>query len=572
MNAAVLVVYAILIALVLLASATLLERALTGLRLPARWVWVGALALSVWLPLASLASGARVQSGAEADTLTEGAAPISRIVVVDLPAAGVETANAGAVLQRLGDWRLAVSRTLDSGAASLPKVGLTPTGIAGIWGAASLIVALILTVSLLRLGRRASGWSDENLLGRRVKVSPDLGPATIGVLDPSIVIPRWARELPSHELEIILRHEEEHVRSRDTLVLAIGMLAIAVCPWNPVVWWQARRMKAAVELDCDRRVLREGISPSQYGNLLVALGSRGRIGSLVVPSMAGSTSLLERRLTIMNKAQDRTSVSGVLVTMAMALMLVVVACTTDAPVATNADGASGVVASAEIDANASGAAEARGEEVVAAIWVDRDGTVQVNSVVHPLEDVATAVAPLYEEGGVVSIEAHEAAPYRVLAGIQEQLRAAGLLRVVFVAVESEAQRSPARDVDSVVNRGLAVVLPDTTVVMIQGPPVLLPDTASVRDPRQVQINPRNLLYLDVLPTGRVVVQRGWDPDVRQMVLPETVEALWRILVGQNPNLIALVKTHPDAEYRHMYDVLGALQRANATRFSLQLAE
>jgi biopolymer transport protein ExbD len=43
-------------------------------------------------------------------------------------------------------------------------------------------------------------------------------------------------------------------------------------------------------------------------------------------------------------------------------------------------------------------------------------------------------------------------------------------------------------------------------------------------------------------------------------------------VASNPNLIAAVKTHPDAPYRMMVEVLDALKLANAERISLQILE
>jgi mono/diheme cytochrome c family protein len=168
-----------------------------------------------------------------------------------------------------------------------------------------------------------------------VRVSPDIGPATVGLLTPRIVIPRWATALPRQELELVLHHEAEHVRSRDTLLLALGLAAVVACPWNPLVWWQVRRLKAAVEVDCDRRVLRNGVAPARYGDLLVRLGIAGRLGSLLVPTIAGSTSLLERRLTAMTNMRRRISVPRAVGAIALALLLVGVACTADPPVATD---------------------------------------------------------------------------------------------------------------------------------------------------------------------------------------------------------------------------------------------
>ena len=53
---------------------------------------------------------------------------------------------------------------------------------------------------------------------------------------------------------------------------------------------------------------------------------------------------------------------------------------------------------------------------------------------------------------------------------------------------------------------------------------------------------------------------------------QEIEGLWRQEVAANENLIAAVKTHPDAAYEHMVAVLDALHAANAERISLQILE
>ena len=101
------------------------------------------------------------------------------------------------------------------------------------------------------------------------------------------------------------------------------------------------------------------------------------------------------------------------------------------------------------------------------------------------------------------------------------------------------------------DRGLAIVLPE------QG--------------EEAQVSQRNILHLIVQPTGIVDVRRGEATQIQQM-RPQEIEGLWRSEVTNNPNLIAAVKTHPDAEYRYMVDVLDALHAANAERISLQILE
>jgi biopolymer transport protein ExbD len=101
------------------------------------------------------------------------------------------------------------------------------------------------------------------------------------------------------------------------------------------------------------------------------------------------------------------------------------------------------------------------------------------------------------------------------------------------------------------DKGLAIVLPE------QG--------------EEAQVSQRNILHLIVQPTGTVEVKRGEAVQTQQM-RPQEIEGLWRQEVTQNPNLIAAVKTHPDAAYRYMIDVLDALHAANAERISLQILE
>jgi biopolymer transport protein ExbD len=101
------------------------------------------------------------------------------------------------------------------------------------------------------------------------------------------------------------------------------------------------------------------------------------------------------------------------------------------------------------------------------------------------------------------------------------------------------------------DRGLAIVLPEEGV--------------------EAQVSQRNILHLIVQPNGIVDVRRGESQQVQQLS-PQEVEALWRQEVTANPNIIAAVKTHPQAPYRYMIDVLDALHEANAERISLQILE
>jgi biopolymer transport protein ExbD len=101
------------------------------------------------------------------------------------------------------------------------------------------------------------------------------------------------------------------------------------------------------------------------------------------------------------------------------------------------------------------------------------------------------------------------------------------------------------------DKGLAIVLPEQS--------------------EEVAVSQKNILHLIIQPNGVVDVKRGESQQIQQM-RPAELEGLWRQEVATNPNMIAAVKTHPDAPYRFMVDVLDALHSANAERISLQILE
>lgn len=113
---------------------------------------------------------------------------------------------------------------------------------------------------------------------------------------------------------------------------------------------------------------------------------------------------------------------------------------------------------------------------------------------------------------------------------------------------------------------LIFFLVTTTFPKDKGLAIVLPEEGETQE-----VSQKNILHILVNPTGAVTIKRG-ESQQEQTVRPNDVEAIWRQDVAQNENLIAAVKTHPDAPYRFMVDVLDALQSAGAERISLQVLE
>jgi bla regulator protein BlaR1 len=167
------------------------------------------------------------------------------------------------------------------------------------WRICSATMFLILFAQALLLAGRKRRWQPDEVLGRSVLRSPDVGPAIVGFLRPRIVIPAWIMSAPRQTQGAVIAHEYGHLEASDPQVLTAALLALVLVPWNLPLWWQLHRLRHAIEVDCDARVVRGGHDAVLYSETLIAVGERqsAYVGSIA--AMSESPSLLERRIRIM---------------------------------------------------------------------------------------------------------------------------------------------------------------------------------------------------------------------------------------------------------------------------------
>jgi len=297
-------VRAVAIAAMLAGAAALVDGALRRLGRERRWAWTSALAAAALLPFA------------------------------------------GVLLARLAPKAalgpLALERLLAALAASSPADGASGAGsgmrgwLLGCWVAASagLLLAQAYAMARLRASRRR--WPSARVGGVEVLLSGELGPAVVGVLRPAVVLPAWAVAGPERERDLVLAHERAHIASGDPWLLAAGAAITALVPWNPALWWLRRRLHAAVELDCDRRVLALGCDPGEYGRtLLAAAGRRSR--PLSALALTDPDTLLERRIRAMTEQMQAGGVRRAAALVAGAAVLAVAACELASPARNDRD-------------------------------------------------------------------------------------------------------------------------------------------------------------------------------------------------------------------------------------------
>jgi bla regulator protein BlaR1 len=169
------------------------------------------------------------------------------------------------------------------------------------WGAASLAMFLLLFVSTISLRSKKRKWETGTVAGTPVYLSENIGPAVVGLIRPRIVVPVWLTQSSLAQQSAVISHEKSHIAAGDPQLLAISLCLIVLMPWNFPLWWQLRRLRCAIEIDCDARVLKGGHDFATYGETLIAVGERQSryIGS--VAGMSESRSFLERRLRIMTR-------------------------------------------------------------------------------------------------------------------------------------------------------------------------------------------------------------------------------------------------------------------------------
>jgi hypothetical protein len=130
----------------------------------------------------------------------------------------------------------------------------------------------------------------------------------VGAFNPAIVVPQWVLALEPAQLTLMLRHEQEHRQAGDGRLLTLAQLALIAMPWNVALWWQIFRLRVAVELDCDARVLRKPTARTA----ICCSSSRVRgAGSLLgVTAFAERAAQLERRIRLLARSRMRTSAAA----------------------------------------------------------------------------------------------------------------------------------------------------------------------------------------------------------------------------------------------------------------------
>jgi hypothetical protein len=191
-----------------------------------------------------------------------------------------------------------------------------------LWAALSLLLAGSTAASAFLLGWRKRSWIEASLLGTPVLVARDAGPALAGLLFPKIVVPDWLLHEPRETQRLVIAHECAHLAAGDTHLLAAALALLILMPWNLPLWWQVRRLRLAIETDCDARVIAAVADAARYAEALIAIGEHRTRRLSPAMAMAEPVSTLEKRIRHMLHPRTRRTALTLLPALAAVALVV----------------------------------------------------------------------------------------------------------------------------------------------------------------------------------------------------------------------------------------------------------
>ena len=140
-------------------------------------------------------------------------------------------------------------------------------------------------------------------------------PFSCGVFRPIIFIPSQMLTLDATRLELIIAHEQRHIKNGDQLVKWLIAAALCLNWYNPLVWVMWQLANRDIEIACDEAVVSGGTSNYDYALCLIA-AEEARMTSAVCSFGAP---VLNERIELIMKSKKLTVCSfigaGLILTM-----------------------------------------------------------------------------------------------------------------------------------------------------------------------------------------------------------------------------------------------------------------
>lgn len=249
----------------------LIEKGCIATNRPSRFVWLAGICFSIVVPFATIARPVDATARTDVSVITPTGIT---------PAPVTEKPN---LLDRIA----ALAQQLNSALVLL-------------WVATSVLLLTIIAILLRRTRILLSDSVAGILEGESVRLSETVGPAIVGIVRYEILIPRWVSMLSGEQRKLILMHEKQHARVFDPAITFTAVVLTALMPFNVVLWFMVRRLRTAIEIDCDRRVLNHATDVEAYASLLIDVGAHVSRAPILAAALNESASQLQQRIHAMS--------------------------------------------------------------------------------------------------------------------------------------------------------------------------------------------------------------------------------------------------------------------------------
>jgi beta-lactamase regulating signal transducer with metallopeptidase domain len=98
-------------------------------------------------------------------------------------------------------------------------------------------------------------------------------PISWGIVRPTVLLPEPCADWPVPQLDAAMLHELAHLRRRDGLAQAIALICRALYWPHPLVWMEAKALRADAENAADDAVIVTGVKQSDYAELLLSVAA-----------------------------------------------------------------------------------------------------------------------------------------------------------------------------------------------------------------------------------------------------------------------------------------------------------
>ena len=198
----------------------------------------------------------------------------------------------------MSSWTIALPVASDSSLLPISAFSAASAGsrpvlnqlLLSVWGLGFLFVIARIAIGNWMVWQAAkAGTHREEVVSRTGVKIPVIESAVIqmpllwGATNTQILVPVGLRESSAAERALVRAHETAHAGQRDSLFQLLAQLAGAIYWFHPLIWIAVAKLRRESEMACDDSVLRLGILPSSYADLLLEAADAFSTNASIVP-------------------------------------------------------------------------------------------------------------------------------------------------------------------------------------------------------------------------------------------------------------------------------------------------